>query len=132
MDISRGLDAYAHRQADVYWSLAVSFVTLWSPELRKSNITVDWPPEVAEHAATVDAPPERKAGRRKAKAAYMSDSDESEDGTLESIRFRGARLESDAESLVGGGDSIGSDGDGESILQYLAGYTDNENSDDAL
>ena len=27
-DINRGLDAYVHRQADIYWSLAVSFVDI--------------------------------------------------------------------------------------------------------
>jgi hypothetical protein len=118
MDISRGLDAYAHRQADIYSSLAISFVNLWSPELRKNGITIDWPFELAELAATVDALPERKSGR-KVKNTYTSDS-ESGDGTAGSIRFRG----SDTESLVGGEDLIGSDG--ESILQRLAGYTDSE------
>ena len=56
-DLSCGLDAYTHRQADVYWSLAISFVDLWAPELRKSNIKIDWPSEVADRAATVDAAP---------------------------------------------------------------------------
>jgi hypothetical protein len=127
-DISRGLDAYAHRQANIYWTLAISFVNLWSPELRKNHITIDWPLEVAEHAATVEAVPERKSGRKKAKVAYMSDS-ESEDVALEDIRFRG-RLGSDTNS-VGDEDSIESDG--ESILHHLAGYTESETSeDDAL
>jgi hypothetical protein len=57
-DISRGLDAYAHRQADIYWSLAVSFINIWSPELKKNNIIVNWPSELAEQAATAEAIPE--------------------------------------------------------------------------
>jgi hypothetical protein len=66
-DISRGLDAYAHRQANIYGLLATSFVTLWSPELRKNNISVDWPSELEEHAATVDAPPSESPVARKRK-----------------------------------------------------------------
>jgi hypothetical protein len=128
IDITRGLDAYAHRQADIYLSLATSFINLWSPELRKNGITVDWPSELAEDAATVEALPERKSGRKKVKAAYHFES-ESEDDVVEAIQF-GANLEGDTESFVSG-DSIESDG--ESILHHLAGYTDDENSEeDAL
>lgn len=123
-DINHRLDVYAHRQADIYWSLAVSFVNIWSPELRKNNITVDWLPDVADHAATVVALPERKSGCQKANATHTSDS-ENEDDAVESIRFRG--LEGDTESPVDGEDSIESDG--ESFLQHLTGYTDSENSD---
>jgi hypothetical protein len=97
---------YAHRQADIYWSLAVSFVNIWSLELRKNNITVDWLPDVADHAATVVALPEQKSGCQKANATHTSDS-ENEDDAVESIRFRG--LEGDTESPVDGKDSIESD-----------------------
>jgi hypothetical protein len=121
MDISRGLDAYAHRQADIYRSLAISFVKLWSPELRENSITVEWPSELAELAATVDALPVRKSGR-KAKYAQVSDS-ESEGGAAGSIQFSG----SDTESLVGGENLVGSDG--ENILQHLVGYVDSEEDD---
>jgi hypothetical protein len=123
-EISQGLDAYARRQANVYHSLAISFVDLWSPELRKNKITVDWPPELAGHAAEVDALPERKSGRKKAKPAYTSDS---EDGGVKSIRIGGGHRESDNASLAGGEDTT--DSDGESILLHLAGYTDSENSE---
>jgi hypothetical protein len=122
-DIFHGLNAYAHRQADIYWSLAISFISLWSPELRKNNISVDWPSELAEHAATVDALPERKSGRKKAKATYMSDS-ESEGDAVESTLFGSGRLESG----IGGEDVIESDG--ESVLLHLAGYTDGKNSEE--
>lgn len=125
-DISRGLDAYARRQADIYHSLAISFVDLWSPELRKNKIKVDWPQELAGHAAKVDANPERKSGRKKAKPAYTSDS-ESGDGGVKSIRSGGSHLESEIASLAGGEDAT--DSDGESILLHLAGYTDGENSE---
>lgn len=101
-DIFRGLDAYAHRQADVYHSLAVSFVDIWSPELRKNKLNVDWPPELADHAATVGALPERKSGRKRAKPAQMSDS----------------------------GSEEGNDSDGESVLLHFAAYTDSENSEE--
>ena len=126
MDISRGLDAYAYRQADIYWSMAISFVKLWAPELRKNGITVDWPSEVKELAATVDALPERKSSRKKAKATYTSES-ESEDDAVESAQFKGSYFESDTECLAGGEDLLESDG--ESILQHLASYTDSENED---
>jgi hypothetical protein len=126
-DISRGLDAYARRQADIYYSLAVSFIDLWSPMLRENNITVDWPAELAEHAATVDARPERKSGRKKAKHDYMSDS-ESEDGDVDRIRFGGSYPESDTDPLVGGEDENQSDG--ESVLFHLTAYTDSENSEE--
>jgi hypothetical protein len=105
MDICRCLDAYAHRQADIYWSLTISFVKPWSPELRKNSITIDWPSELAELAAIIHAIPERKSGRKKAKDDCISDS-ENEEGTVESISFGGSHLESDTESLVGGEDSI--------------------------
>jgi hypothetical protein len=127
MDISRGLDAYAHRQADTYYSLAVHFVTLWSPELRKNGITIDWPSELAEHAATVDALPERKCGRKKVKPVYMSDS-ESGDDVAKSIQFR----DIDTESLAGG--DSGEDAielDGESTILH-AGYTDSEDSEGSV
>ena len=127
-DISRGLDAYACRQADTYYSLAVSFVDIWSPVLLENKITVNWPSELAEHAATVDAVPERTSGRKKAKPAYMSDS-ESGDGGVQSVRFRGDPLESDTDSLVGGKDA--NESDGESVLLHFAGYADSENSDDS-
>ena len=108
-DISRGLNAYAHRQADIYYSLAISLINLWSPELKKNKITVDWPSELAEHAARAEAEPERKSGRKKAKPAHMSDS------------------ESDTGPLVGGEDA--NESDGESILLHLVRYTDNEDSE---
>ena len=109
MDVFRGLDAYVHRQADIHRSLALSFVKLWSPEMQKNEISVDWPPELAEHAATVDPLPERKSGRKKAKAAYISDSEGEGD-------------------TIGGEDAIGQDGD-ESGLLHLTSYTDSENSE---
>lgn len=127
-DISRGLDAYACCQADTYYSLAVSFVDIWSPVLRENKITVNWPSELAEHAATVDAVPKRTFGHKKAKPAYMSNS-ESGDGGVQSIRFRGDPLESDTDSLVGGKDA--NESDGESVLLHFAGYADSENSDDS-
>jgi hypothetical protein len=127
VDISHGLDTYTHCQADIYYSLAVSFVDLWSPELRKNNITVDWPLELAEYVATVDALPEQKSGRKKSKPVYSSDS-KSKDDAVESIQFGGSHLEDDTESLVGGEDGI--ELDGESVLLHLAGYTDGKNSEE--
>jgi hypothetical protein len=126
-DISRGVDAYACRQADIYYSLAVSFVDIWSPVLRENGITVNWPPELAERAATVNAVPERKSGRKKAKPAYMSDS-ESEGGGVDSVQLGGDPLESDTDSLVGGKDA--NESDGESVLLHFAGYADSENSEE--
>lgn len=124
MDISRGLDTYAHCQADIYWSLAISFVTLWSPELQKNNISVDWRSELTEHVATADAVPKQKSSCKKAKPAYMSDRKSEDDA----IHFGGSCLESDTVSQVGGKDTIESDG--ESVLLHLAGYTDSENSEE--
>ena len=122
IDISRGLDAYAHRQADIYWSLAVSFVDLWSPELQENGIAVNWPLEVADYAATVKALPKRKSGRKKAKSADLSDS-EGED-IVENIQLRGTSDTVDDEDLI--------DSDGGGVL-HLAGYTDSEDSEeDAL
>ncbi|KAF8469356.1 hypothetical protein DFH94DRAFT_685311 [Russula ochroleuca] len=97
--------------ADIYWSLALSFVNLWSPELWKNKISVDWPPELAEHTATVDPPPERKSGCKKVKAAYMSNSKSKSDTIGEA-----------------GEDTI--EQDGESVLLHVAGYTDGKNSED--
>jgi hypothetical protein len=125
-DISRGLDAYAHRQADIYWSLAVSFINIWSPELKKNNIIVNWPSELAEQAATAEAIPERKSGRKKANA-YITDSESGDDAEMES-RFGGSRHEGDTESLVN--DEEFAESDGESVLHHLAGYADSENSED--
>jgi hypothetical protein len=118
IDIIRGLDAYAHRQANVYESLAISFVNLWSPELRKNNISVDWPSELAEHAKPVDVPPKRKSGRQKAKATYMSES-ESEGDAI------------GGEDAIDGEDTIvPTELDGESVLLNLAGYADSEYSEE--
>jgi hypothetical protein len=111
VDVLHGLDTYMHRQADIYWSLALSFVNLWSPELWKNKISVDWLPELAEHTATVDPPPERKSGCKKVKAAYMSNSKSKSDTIGEA-----------------GEDTI--EQDGESVLLHVAGYTDGKNSED--
>lgn len=127
-DISRGLDAYAHRQADTYWSMANSFVNLWSPELKKNNITVKWPSEVAKQAATVEALPERKSGRKRVNASHMTDS-ESGDDTME-CRFGASRPEGNTESLVD--DEELTESDGESVMHGLAGYADSENSEDDI
>ncbi|KAI0059388.1 hypothetical protein BV25DRAFT_1785942, partial [Artomyces pyxidatus] len=41
-DIARGLRAYAHRQANIHCSLAVSFVQLWSPSVSALGYSVTW------------------------------------------------------------------------------------------
>lgn len=110
MEVFCGLDAYAHRQADIHQSLALSFIELWSPELQKNEISVDWPLELAEHTATVDPLLERRSGCRKVKAAYMSDSE----------------VEGDT---IGGEDAIKQDDD-ESGLLHLTTCTDSENSEE--
>ena len=128
-DVLRGLNAYAHRQADIYYTLAVSFIKIWSPELQKNNITVEWPSELAELAARAEAIPERKSGRKKAKLAHTSSS-ESDDGGA-GIHLGDGHLDSDSEPLVGGEDTIESDGETseESVLLHLARYTDSEDSE---
>ncbi|KAI0055075.1 hypothetical protein BV25DRAFT_1816134 [Artomyces pyxidatus] len=51
LDIERGLNAYARRQAAMYRGLAASFHRLWAPKVDAFGLSVEWPvfpaPEVA-------------------------------------------------------------------------------------
>jgi hypothetical protein len=48
-DISRGLDAYAFRQANVWSSLAISCIRSWSPFLEQNGLEITWPDSLAHY-----------------------------------------------------------------------------------
>jgi hypothetical protein len=63
-DITDGLGAYAHRQADLMHRLAESFAALWYPVLSAEGITIEWPEYYVTYAQ--DHPPKVRTSRRTA------------------------------------------------------------------
>ena len=63
-DITDGLTAYAHQQADLMHKLAESFAALWYPVLVAEGISIEWPEHYITYAQT--HPPKVRALHRKA------------------------------------------------------------------
>ncbi|KAI0054627.1 hypothetical protein BV25DRAFT_1843527 [Artomyces pyxidatus] len=55
LDIQRGLNAYALRQAAVYSGLANAFYKLWAPKVHAFGLSVAWPAALASAASPSDA-----------------------------------------------------------------------------
>jgi hypothetical protein len=84
-DITDGLTAYAHWQADLMQKLVESFAALWYPMLIAEGISIEWPEHYITYVQT--HPPKVCTSRRKATAvperedsgSDRSDSEEDKD-----------------------------------------------------
>jgi hypothetical protein len=84
-DITDGLTAYAHQQADLMQKLVESFAALWYPVLIAEGISIEWPEHYITYAQT--HPPRVRTSHCKATAvperedsgSDRSDSQEDED-----------------------------------------------------
>lgn len=79
LDISRGLSAYAYRQARIYEALAIGCIERWVPLTVKHDIVVQWPVSLAPYAAVPTTAPvkrSRQASARKARPLGGSDDEE--------------------------------------------------------
>ncbi|KAI0059397.1 hypothetical protein BV25DRAFT_1809294 [Artomyces pyxidatus] len=52
LDIARGLNAYARRQAAMYSGMAKAFYALWAPNVEKFGLSVAWPTSVMSLSPT--------------------------------------------------------------------------------
>lgn len=85
-DIASGLQAYAHRQADLMRGLAKSFASLWYPLLSTSAISPKWLPAYTAHAIAhpIIPRPSRRQTKLEKKRAAQSDGDASSGMSSES------------------------------------------------